>query len=182
MAFQYAAALIYKGVGVSCRIWSLVNPREGQSGQGWWQRAKAQTTTLCFWLQVLLNDSHHQGAIHVDIHLTLVLKAREDMAGLVCIHQDLLLCLLQLRADQQAQWLCKAKHVCRPQVQRNAFEKAAGISAGRQQRHPVQPADCSNASYNTKHIGHKINHFYSDKLHRSCAGSLPGCEAWWPPE
>ena len=31
------------------------------------------------------------------------------MAGLVCIHQDLLLCLLQLRADEQAEWLGSLK-------------------------------------------------------------------------
>lgn len=103
MAIQCAAALMYKGFGFSCQTWSLVNPSEGQSGQGRRQRAEAQTTTHCVWLQVLLNDAHHQGAIHVDVHLTLVLKAREDMAGLMCIHQDLLLCLLQVRADQQAQ-------------------------------------------------------------------------------
>lgn len=114
---------MYKGIGYSRQAWSLVNPSEGQSGQGWRQGAEAQTTTHCVWLQVLLNDAHHQGAIHVDIHLTLVLKAREDMAGLVCIHQDLFLCLLQVKRDQQAQWLGMPKYVCRPQMQHDAFEK-----------------------------------------------------------
>jgi len=175
MAFQYAAALMYKGVGVSCRIWSWVNPSEGQSGQGWWQRAKAQTTTHCVWLQVLLNDTHHQGAIHVDIHLTLVLKAREDMAGLVCIHQDLLLCLLQLRADQQVEWLgkpdmcagrrCSVMHLTK-QLAHLLADDIVTLS--------IQPI----AVLNTQHLGRKINSVDSSKM----LNSLPGCEAWWPLE
>lgn len=93
------------GSGVYCTVASWCTaPRlevatwaKRQSVESGWQGAEAQTTAHSIWLQVLLNDPHDQGAIHVHVHLALVLKARKHVASIVCIFQDLLLRLLYMK-------------------------------------------------------------------------------------